>query len=463
MKKLFFLSSLMAGLLTAEAQVKQERKVEDFTSIEVGSVFTIHLTQAETNSVQVSAKLDDQAHIKTEVKNGVLHISSDEKEVAEDAEIEISIKNLTSLEASGASRVKGQNNLKVDKLKIVSSGASAITLELTANAVDATSTGASSLKLTGSSTQLTADVSGAASFKGYEFQSSDVDVSTSGAANAKVSSNKKLNAQASGASSIRFKGTPVDKTINATGSATINNMESMEETNSSSDKKDTVATKTRKHHTRNFLDKDYSYWRGVDVFVNGYLSPSNEISLPSTYSYMDLDYGKSIGFAINVIEKDFHIYKNYVNLVTGFGMEFDMYSLKNQVTLKPTATSMAYTVDSISFDKNRLKDMTLNIPLMLAFSTNNDNHNHSFHIALGVIGGYKISSRTKQAYKIDGYEYTVVKKSDYNLNPFRLKSTVRVGYGDFALFANYSLTQLFQANKGPELYPFEVGCSFLFF
>jgi hypothetical protein len=98
----------------------------------------------------------------------------------------------------------------------------------------------------------------------------------------------------------------------------------------------------------------------------------------------------------------------------------------------------------------------VNVPLLLEFNTSDKPHK-SFHIAAGVIGGYKLTSRTKREYEIDGAAVKEIKKDDYNINPFRLDATVRVGYGDFTLFGTYSLTTLFERNKGPELYPFSVG------
>jgi hypothetical protein len=39
-----------------------------------------------------------------------------------------------------------------------------------------------------------------------------------------------------------------------------------------------------------------------------------------------------------------------------------------------------------------------------------------------------------------------------------VNASVRVGYGNFLLFANYSLTEFFRKDLGPGLIPFSVGC-----
>ncbi len=93
---------------------------------------------------------------------------------------------------------------------------------------------------------------------------------------------------------------------------------------------------------------------------------------------------------------------------------------------------------------------------MLEFNSSNS-RSKTLHLAAGVLAGYKLTSKTKQEFTLDGYEYYVTRKDDYNLNPFKLDATARIGYGDFTMFATYSLTTLFEKNKGPELYPFSVG------
>ena len=54
-------------------------------------------------------------------------------------------------------------------------------------------------------------------------------------------------------------------------------------------------------------------------------------------------------------------------------------------------------------------------------------------------------------------------KGDYNVSPFSLEASARVGYGDLTLFASASITSLFEEDKGPEVYPFTVGLTVLAF
>ena len=47
----------------------------------------------------------------------------------------------------------------------------------------------------------------------------------------------------------------------------------------------------------------------------------------------------------------------------------------------------------------------------------------------------------------------------FYMNPFKLDAIAKIGWGVLNLYATYSLTPMFQKNKGPELYPFAIGIS----
>ena len=63
------------SFLTAEAQ--QTRTVGDFTGIKAGDAFNIKITQSDANTVKVTAPESVQSQIKTDVKDGILIISTE--------------------------------------------------------------------------------------------------------------------------------------------------------------------------------------------------------------------------------------------------------------------------------------------------------------------------------------------------------------------------------------------------
>jgi len=99
----------------------------------------------------------------------------------------------------------------------------------------------------------------------------------------------------------------------------------------------------------------------------------------------------------------------------------------------------------------------LNVPLYLTFATNKFKNGKRLSISPGVTGGWRFTSYNKRIVNENGDRNKSRNRDDFNLNPFRLNASVRIGYGDFILFANYSLTPLFQKNEGPLLTPVTIG------
>lgn len=203
--------------------------------------------------------------------------------------------------------------------------------------------------------------------------------------------------------------------------------------------------------------KKNRHWRGLYLGVNGYVTSDYSLSLPAKSNFMELNYAKSIHFGMNCFEKDIHLFKDYAMLVTGIGFDFNNYALKNNISLLSNKDSVWGITDTVhNFSKNKLKTTFITVPLMLAFNTNEDSKK-AFHFAAGVVFGYKIGSKVKQ---IDDDVKTKI-KGDYNINPFRYDATVRVGFGNYNLYASYALNSLFEKGKGPELYPFTMGIKIL--
>lgn len=203
----------------------------------------------------------------------------------------------------------------------------------------------------------------------------------------------------------------------------------------------------------------YNHFAGIDIGVNGFLNPDMGMHLQKEAEFLDLNYGKSISFAWNFWEQYIPIAHEKFGILTGMGIEFNNYDLDNDVDIVTTKDT-TYGIKDLnkSISKNRLKSTMINVPLMLETNIGKD-AKHSFHLAAGALFSYRLGSKTKQKYTADGKDYKVKNRNDFNMNPFRASLAARVGYGNFTIFANYSLTEMFESNDGPEIYPFTVGIS----
>jgi hypothetical protein len=209
------------------------------------------------------------------------------------------------------------------------------------------------------------------------------------------------------------------------------------------------------------LEAEKTHWAGVDLGVNVLLNADGQTDLGEENDWLDLQYERSLSWRINLFEEKIRLVGDYVGLVTGLGLTYNSYGFKNETTLISNTPAFEDTtfgvIDTVlQFSKTKLRATYLNVPLLLEFNTSAD-PKKSFHIAVGAIGGWKIGSITKQHYELDGSNYKVRTKQDFNLTPLTLDLTARVGYRNFTLFATYGLTPLFRDGKGPEVYPVTMG------
>lgn len=205
------------------------------------------------------------------------------------------------------------------------------------------------------------------------------------------------------------------------------------------------------------------HWSGFEFGMNTILDYSGKMQLPDDAKLLALNTGKSWAFHWNFIQINAGIFKNKVGLVTGLGLNFNNYNFEKQVVINSRDSAFTFlTLDNVnSYKKNKLFIGYLTMPLLLEFQLHKKSRpaKTTFFLSAGVIGSVKIASRQKQIFA-DNRVY--INKNDFNLNPFNLDGTARIGNNTFTLFANYSITTLFEKNKGPQLYPLTVGLGFVF-
>jgi hypothetical protein len=233
MKKIVLSFLLFASVAVTYAQIKEVndpnaevRNVKGFHAIKVSHAIDLFLSQSDREVVAVSASTDEYTNrIKTEVENGVLKIWYDNppKWSRGDKKLKayISFKTLDRLNASGASDIRVTGTIKANELDINMSGASDFDGDIQVNSLMVDLSGASDMTVKGSATSLKIEVSGASEFKGYDLQTDNCSARASGASDIRVTVNKELNAQASGASGVHYKGNGVIRDLKTNGASSV--------------------------------------------------------------------------------------------------------------------------------------------------------------------------------------------------------------------------------------------------
>jgi hypothetical protein len=232
-------------------------------------------------------------------------------------------------------------------------------------------------------------------------------------------------------------------------------------------------------------NKYNGHWAGIELMMNGYVTPDFDMNFNPAYPYMNMNTARSLGVNINPFELNVNLYRNKIGFTTGLGFQVsNYYFTDNYVMLKDSSSLVAYKVQDmqgnpVSLRVNKMVVSYLNLPLFFEYQTNRYRRLSSFHVTVGVIAGVRIGSYTKQVYEDKGQsyylvddqgnkvatyaveKYTVHNRGAYHLSPFKVDAAFRIGWSHLNLFGTYSLTQMFQKNQGPELYPFTVGITLL--
>ncbi|QRR02384.1 head GIN domain-containing protein [Dyadobacter sandarakinus] len=225
MKKAFLLP-IFALIITiaCDAQDTRSFSASGFTKVSMGSAFRIDVKQGKQFSIHTSGRREDLEELEASVKGGTLHLgyrNNSWTKSRKQVNVSITMPSLEGVDFSGASKATVAPFSGVKSMDIEVSGASQVTMEVSAPKVTFDLSGASSLVLTGKGDVLDGEVSGASSFKGRDFSSKTANIEASGASSAHVMASNTVHADASGASSIRYAGDARDVHSNTSGASSV--------------------------------------------------------------------------------------------------------------------------------------------------------------------------------------------------------------------------------------------------
>jgi len=111
-------------------------------------------------------------------------------------------------------------------------------------------------------------------------------------------------------------------------------------------------------------------------------------------------------------------------------------------------------VNKVDYKRTKINMTYLEIPVEFKFRWKS-----GFKFGVGFKGGYLIDSKEKYVgMRSATGPWEKVKQKDINyLQDFAFGATLRVGYKFISLFGYYQITEVFEVNRGPELYPISVG------
>jgi len=189
--------------------IKETRDIKNFHSIDIGGAFEIELIKSDIEKIIIEADDNIMPYIKARVSGGELDVYTD-VDIQNLTELKVSIyyRNIDELDISGAAELYSSDVLEATKLEFEFSGAAEVTLKIKADRLEADMSGASKVELEGSISNAELDSSGAAAVRAYGLEINRLDLEASGASVVKVLVIDHITVDISGASSVRYKGSP---------------------------------------------------------------------------------------------------------------------------------------------------------------------------------------------------------------------------------------------------------------
>lgn len=178
------------GIAGSGVRKTEKRIVADFKGIDVGGAYEVEIVaQKQEQGIELEGDDNILPLVKTEVKNGTLHVWSDEPfNVKNAVRLKIAAADVQAMNISGACKVNVQN-IKTDRFELNVSGASDVTMQ-------------------GETTSLRIDSNGASKVDSEKLTARAANVTTNGAGTTRVYVSEEMTAKASGASKIIYSGDP---------------------------------------------------------------------------------------------------------------------------------------------------------------------------------------------------------------------------------------------------------------
>ncbi|NOR88357.1 MAG: outer membrane beta-barrel protein [Bacteroidales bacterium] len=486
----------------AQDQVSHQRDTEAFSAIIVGGYYKVTIHSGPPKII-IHAKESVAENIRTEVRNGVLQISSKPMRQKNPIQIDIYSEYIVDYDISGAVIIESEGVQKPENLHLDISGAAMVKLNVETEKIDIQLSGAAALDIRGIAKSIDVKATGASIINTSKLTVEKSKIIVSGAAGAKTSK--------SGKSSKTFIVTDAEEIEKTEGNTIYATDAEDEETTygatydgstarakflginvyvDEDDESGEVRVGTHKWvysndgevtHKRVRLDKFNGHWGGVGLGINGYVNDKFVYDLPEEYEYMDLLWQKSVNVDLNIYEQNIRLSPNgNIGLVTGIGYSIYNYRFTKSFTVMQDSNHFSGLYNQgVNVRKSKFVTNYITIPVLFEIQDNNPSPltKYRWHVNVGAIFGLRVHTHQKTYFNETNKDYVLVNPltnevdayatspsyakskvhDDFYMSPFKLDASLRIGWGWINLYGNVSLIEMFNVGKGPKLYPFSVG------
>ncbi len=202
-------SILLVNFSKVAAQNTETRDLSSFSRIQVSEAINVILISGSTEKARIEARGLDLDEVVTDISGDKLRIElrrGSHRNI--DVTVWVNYKYLEVVSVSSAATVQTENVLKSEKLRIEASSAGDASLEIDTDNLRVSVSSSADVTISGRAMFQDVSVSSAGDYRAYDLECEEAEVSASSSGSAKVFASKRIDASASSAGSIRYRGEP---------------------------------------------------------------------------------------------------------------------------------------------------------------------------------------------------------------------------------------------------------------
>lgn len=203
--------------------ITREKTVDQFNSIDVSGAVAVHIRQDGNPSVRVETDENLFEYLDINVSGNTLVIktkSGFNLRPSKEIVVYASAAAFREIDLSGACKIISDNVINGnEELRIHASGATSVNMQVNLPKLSTEISGSGDAILRGTAKDFSGSISGSGSIKGFDLVTDNTELDLSGAADAQVTANQKLDVEVSGSGDVQYKGNAsVNQRISGAGS-----------------------------------------------------------------------------------------------------------------------------------------------------------------------------------------------------------------------------------------------------
>jgi hypothetical protein len=197
--------------------------VKEFSNLKVISAFQVEYIYSDENKVSVEIDEDVAKNLFVGNSGNTLIIKLKDCNYCKTHTLKAKVygKSLSGINISGASTFTSNYVFNENNMSIKTSGASKVSINLKTTELDIDISGASKVIVSGNAIHQTIEASGASNYNAEKCNSNNVHINATGASKVIIDCTETLDADASGASSIRYISKPKTINQNTSGASSV--------------------------------------------------------------------------------------------------------------------------------------------------------------------------------------------------------------------------------------------------